>query len=554
MNRVPPLRSPHADHNSNSIPWWALLISCGIVAVSIFNGLGSLGLVGPDEPRYAFIARAMLQTGDWVTPRLYGQPWFEKPVLYYWCAAAAFKIFGVSEFAARLPSALGLVFATCAMAWATFRAFGADAAWLTFLVLPTSVAGIGFARAATPDMLFTSLLAAAAAASAELLRTSRASTWWAMAFGAALGGATLAKGPAAIALTGGALACWVLLTREWRASLRLLHPAGILAFALVALPWYVACAVRNPTFLRVFIFEHNFERYLTPMFHHPQPVWFFGAVLAVGLLPWTALLIPLVISACRTRIWRNSRKSPALLFGCWAIFPVVFFSFSESKLPGYVLPAVPALVLLIAAYTARLLTETRRDTPRKHPEGERGETPMAARSWLLFAACAFPAISFAATQWLRAVPTESGIADRSGMLLPIVLLLLGGTVCGVLSLAGRLRTSVIFIAATMASTLLAVNARIAPKLDPYVSSRAASLAMPDAARNARDISAFELDRSRQYGFDFYLDRELPIWTPGSTPPTWLWTSEAGVQALDKLGVSCTVILRIGTQSWLVRTQ
>ena len=139
----------------------------------LFSGLGALGLVGPDEPRYAAIARAMAETHDWVTPRLWGTPWFEKPVLYYWTAGIAMRIFGVSEFAARLPSALAALLAVVAVAWTALRSYGVGAAWYSLLMLPTSVAMIGFSRAASPDMLFAGLLTAAMAVACEMLQKPR---------------------------------------------------------------------------------------------------------------------------------------------------------------------------------------------------------------------------------------------------------------------------------------------------------------------------------------------------------------------------------------------
>ena len=116
-----------------------------VLCICLFSGLGALGLVGPDEPRYVAIARAMAQTHDWITPRLWGEPWFEKPVLYYWAAGIAMHLFGVSEFAARLPSALAALIAVLAVAWTGLRSYGVRTAWYTLLMLPTSVAIIGFA-------------------------------------------------------------------------------------------------------------------------------------------------------------------------------------------------------------------------------------------------------------------------------------------------------------------------------------------------------------------------------------------------------------------------
>ena len=245
----------------------------------LFSGLGAFGLVGPDEPRYAAIARAMTETHDWVTPRLWGTPWFEKPVLYYWAAGISMRVFGVREFSARLPSALAALLAVVAIKWTALRSYGIGAAWYSVLMLSTSVAMIGFSRAASPDMLFAGLLTAAMAFACEMLQKPRPGPILRAAFGFFLGAAVLAKGPAAIILAGGATLLWAALAGQWRALFRFLHPLVIAVFCATALPWYVLCALRNPDFLRVFIWQHNFERYLTPVFEHRQPFWFFIPIL-----------------------------------------------------------------------------------------------------------------------------------------------------------------------------------------------------------------------------------------------------------------------------------
>ncbi|HXY00008.1 MAG TPA: phospholipid carrier-dependent glycosyltransferase, partial [Candidatus Limnocylindrales bacterium] len=151
---------------------WILLI-CATLYICYFHNLGAIGLVGPDEPRYAWIARDMAETGDWVTPRLYGKPWFEKPVLYYWGAALSFKLFGVSEVSARLPSAFSALLATLAMAWLALRLYGAETARWLLLLLPTTVGMIGFSHAAATDMPFAATLTMAMVCAAVILGLTR---------------------------------------------------------------------------------------------------------------------------------------------------------------------------------------------------------------------------------------------------------------------------------------------------------------------------------------------------------------------------------------------
>jgi 4-amino-4-deoxy-L-arabinose transferase-like glycosyltransferase len=334
---------------------WAILILATLY-VCYFSHLGAIGFVGPDEPRYAWIARDMAETGDWVTPRLYGKPWFEKPPLFYWSAAVCFKLLGVSEAAARLPSAISALLATLALAWLTLRLYGAETARWLLLLLPTTVGIIGFSHAAATDMPFSGMLTIAMVCAAVVVGLTRnenspilpRTPWLALIlFGFFLGSAVLAKGPAAIILSSGAVFFWALFTKRWRDAFRLFHPAAIAAFCVTALPWYTLCAHRNPDFFRIFIIEHNFKRFLTPEFQHFQPFWFYGAVVTIALLPWTALALwSLVVGSVQfTRLKHISPNS--LFFLSWVLFCLGFFTISRSKLPGYILPAIPAMVVLM---------------------------------------------------------------------------------------------------------------------------------------------------------------------------------------------------------------
>jgi 4-amino-4-deoxy-L-arabinose transferase-like glycosyltransferase len=381
---------------------WAILILATIY-VCYLSHLGAIGLVGPDEPRYAWIARDMAETGNWITPRLYGRPWFEKPPLYYWGAALSFKLFGVSEAAARLPSAISALLATLALAWLALRLYGRETARWLLLLLPTTVGMIGFSHAAATDMPFSATLTIAMVAAAVLVRLTPASnrpshstnelaspsssssstsfftsatSFPAVLFGFFLGLAVLAKGPAAILLCGGAAFFWALFTRRWRDAVRLLHPASIATFCLTAFPWYILCA-RNPDFLRIFIIEHNFKRFLTPEFQHVQPFWFYVEVVLVAFLPWTGTLVWALIVGSR-RVWQTRRVPAATAFLlCWAGCCVAFFTISQSKLPGYILPAIPAIGLVLCRSCTSL-------APEKHRSFGLASLAMAA---LLFGLC-----------------------------------------------------------------------------------------------------------------------------------------------------------------------
>lgn len=530
-----PIRARSAEENACQISWLDALLPLALVLVCFSSGLGALGLTGPDEPRYAAIARNMARSGDWVTPRLAGQPWFEKPALYYWLAAAAFRRFGDGEFAMRLPSVMAAVLATLAAAWATLRAYGLDAARLTLLMLPATVALVGFSHAAAPDMLFSGFLAAAAVAAAEMLQKPRAGMLSRIAFGVLLGAATLAKGPAAVLLAGGATLLWALASRQFGAAFRFLHPACLAAFAVTAVPWYALCASRNPEFLRVFFLEHNVQRFLTPLFQHPQPVWFFVPVLLAGIFPWTALLVPLGLDALHARRSGRWRDSPTLFFACWVITPVLFFSFSESKLPGYILPSVPPLILILAATLARRLSQG----------------GASSRIWPALVACTLPLLSLTAGSWLRRLPAESGLATASAWLGLLGLAALGGLVCALLAWARRERAAIAGVAVLMAVLVAGAAFSVLPKLDPYLSARAAARVTAEEAGAAARVSVWGVDRSLQLGLEYYLDRPLSQWTAESVP-AWIWTTASGVAQLQRQGLRCTVVRKLSEQAWLVR--
>jgi 4-amino-4-deoxy-L-arabinose transferase-like glycosyltransferase len=510
--------------------------------VCLFSHLGALGLVGPDEPRYVWIARGMSETGDWITPTLYGKPWFEKPVLYYWAAAVGFRMHLPAEWAARLPSAFAALGAATAIAYLGWKHYGASEDWarapwlLAPVIFCTSVAGIAFARAATPDMLFALAITLAMACAASVLRyrgdlraqddsnqaparsTQRELGILAL-FGAFLGLGVLAKGPAAVILAGGAIGIWALATRNWSAAFRLAHPIGIAVFAVVALPWYVLCARRNPDFLHVFIFQHNFERYLTPIFQHKQPFWFFIPITLLALLPWTVFLIGSFKEGLR--LWREKSwvASPGFFFACWAIFPIVFFSFSESKLPSYILPAVPALALIAGIGAVRAFERSRSDA--------RLICGGTALVWIGLA------IFFTRAMHTGAL---NGIADHSAFLTAVIIAL-AAAVALALGLAAARQDLAVAAAVCFLSVLFAVdvaNIVILPALDPVLSARPYAQMLQHDLHPDR-IFDFQVTRAWDYGLAFYFRRELPEWSPEDPNAALVLTNRGGFAEIVKDG-------------------
>jgi 4-amino-4-deoxy-L-arabinose transferase-like glycosyltransferase len=506
--------------------------------ICLFGHLGAIGLLGPDEPRYAWIGRAMAETGDWVTPRLYGSPWFEKPILYYWAAALGFGLHLPSEWAARLPSAIAALAAALGIAWLGWKHYGfEECPWSPALLAPlffsTSVGAIGFSRAATPDMLFSASITLAMACATNILRDAgalRGPTDPALAgrrrdfaaifgFGAFLGLAVLAKGPAAIILAGGAIAIWALATKHWRAAFRMLHPFAIASFCVVALPWYALCARRNPDFLRVFLLEHNFQRYVSDVFQHRQPFWFFIPITLLALIPWTAFLIPAVregLELWRAKSWRDS---PAFFFSCWAIFPILFFSLSQSKLPSYILPGIPALALVMAIGASRLIERSSRS--------DGWIFVLAGLTWLGLAA--------AGLFWtMHRLPGGVANPARVPMVVCAVVAIIGGMLVALLGLS-RQR------AALWASLLLGcalvefAGIAILPRLDPYYSARSVGAMLRSDLRPDR-LFVHDLPRASQYGLAFYLGRQLPEWSPPDIDAALVLTTPKGFDELRTRGL------------------
>jgi 4-amino-4-deoxy-L-arabinose transferase-like glycosyltransferase len=497
---------------------WVLLIAATLYAC-YFSHLGGIGFVGPDEPRYAWVAREMAESGDWVTPTLYGQPWFEKPPLYYWGAALSFELFGVSETSARLPCALSALFATLALGWCAWRIYGPETARWLLLLLPTTVAMIGFSHAAATDMPFAAMVTAAMVCAAILLRLVPVRTssfvlqdampvqsaapptliaWMARAlFGIFLGLAVLAKGPAALILGGGAVFFWALVTARWRHALRLLHPAAILGFCVTALPWYILCARRNADFLRVFILEHNFKRYLTSEFQHIQPFWFYLPVTLAAMLPWTFLLIPASNDVKRSLRERRQSGAAPIFLASWATFVLAFFSFSQSKLPGYVLPAIPPLALLCAAACRRLVAS------KSHlSRALLGGTSLIAI--VMIAAGADYALRLLRISDLQA------IADYFPLGLPMFGLGLLLVFFFPVLILTRYRAATLFCLVLAVVVLLLCTPLNA--LDSALSPRQTARAVAKVRQPGEQTLLCDIPRSFVHGFSFYLHQEAVDWS------------------------------------------
>ncbi|MCC6610623.1 MAG: glycosyltransferase family 39 protein [Burkholderiales bacterium] len=324
-----------------------------VLTAAWFAGLGHRKLFRTDEGRYAEIAREMVATGDWLTPRLNGYQYFEKPPLQYWATAAAFTAFGPSEWTARLWTAL-TGFACILFTWyAANRVRGPPVGLFAAAVTASAFLFAGLGHFASLDMGVAAFLAIAVFAFVLAQRdpaTPAERRRWMVAAWAAMALATLSKGLIGFVLPAGAVAAYVLLERDWRLLGRMHWLAGSAVFATIAVPWFVAVSLANREFFDFFFVHEHFERFLTRAHGRYAPWWYFVPILLAGLVPWTLMLFPALARLPSAE--PGVRFRPLRFLAVWAGVVFVFFSASSSKLPSYILPVVPALSVLIGTELA----------------------------------------------------------------------------------------------------------------------------------------------------------------------------------------------------------
>jgi 4-amino-4-deoxy-L-arabinose transferase-like glycosyltransferase len=332
---------------------WVVLF--GAVCATYLYGLGAVPLLGPDEPRYAQVAREMYTRGDWVTPTLGGHTWFEKPALLYWLMRVGYGLFGETEFAARAGSALSGVLTVLLAGWAARRAEfesgeGLRGLGVTCAAVAASTLGLmAFARASSFDTLLTTTVTGALACfyCSEVERGAGRKTWL-VGFYLFVGASLLAKGLVGVVIPAAVVVVYSILRRRWPGLLRLGVPWGLLLVLMVAAVWYGPVIARHGrAFVDEFFVQHHFARYTSNKYHHPQPFWFYLPVTLGLALPWTAFLLGGIAGAVGTNARAEDAASKLRVLAlAWLVVPVLFFSASGSKLPGYVLPALPGAALL----------------------------------------------------------------------------------------------------------------------------------------------------------------------------------------------------------------
>jgi 4-amino-4-deoxy-L-arabinose transferase-like glycosyltransferase len=507
--------------------------------IPIFGG-DQLGLVGADEPRYAQIAREMLAAhtatcdavhasilpnslraaslrasyqclmGGTVTPILYGKPWLEKPALYYWRAMGYYRELGVYDWTARLASATGAL-ALIILAFLHLKRFRPGGHLDAALIMVSAIAMFAFSRGASTDMQLAAPFCIGMLGWYAWYETGK--KFWLFDlyfFGAA---ATLAKGPVAPFLALSIICLFLGLRREWSALRRTIWIPGIVLYLVMVLPWYIAVQRRNPTFLNEFFWKHNLERYTTNLYHHRQPFYYYLIVLILGMMPWTALSVRALVDGVSTSFaeWKARSKRqryvghvragdafPEFLV-LWALFPIIFFSFSDSKLPGYILPSMPPLAILTGDYLFRIRRQ-------------------GISNWLLYTHGVLTAVLTFVLILCPQYMVYQRLIPAAGILsVAIVLGIAAGLMVVLVTRhygVRMLRLVTMIPLVILLYFLLGRNGRL---LDLNYSARPLAREIQQADPNATVVAEFNVRRDLVYGLAFYRDQQIVSYTSGGVP-------------------------------------
>lgn len=446
------------------------MLACGCALYLLyFFGVARTGMLGPDEPRYAAIGRAMAESGDWVTPRLWGAEWFEKPALLYWMTAIAFKAGLGADMAPRLPLAIASVAFLVFFFLILRQEFDHPAAFYSTAILATSAGWLAYSHVAVPDLPMS-----AAFAGCMLLAMRTQAARRPVLQGVLLGVAVLAKGLVPLALFVPAL---------WWMRHRMRELAIVLASGLViAAPWYVLVTARNGSaFVDEFFWTQHFARIGSAALMHVRPVWFYVPVALAAIFPWTPMLLVLVRGA---DFYKDARVR---FLAAWFAWGFVLFSAALNKLPGYLLPLLPALAALAGIGLAQ--------SPR-----QKRLVAIALAGSAALLGC-LPTVQAMLPQTLLAGLSHATWDLRLGFVLPALLL---AAACAALELAGRREWAVALIAIGISVGVGGFVFEAYPVLDRTVSPREFWRSHPDSITCVSSEK-----RSWRYGLSYYAGRNLP---------------------------------------------
>jgi 4-amino-4-deoxy-L-arabinose transferase-like glycosyltransferase len=541
---------PPAPENSiprrKRLPSWAVACEAAVFfAFTVFFllygqipllGGDGLGLVGADEPRYAQIAHEMLDRFDQahtlkarlsacVTPYLYGHPWLEKPALYYWRAMFVFQDFGVHDWSARLPSA-SFAFMMAALIYLHMRRFR-PGGHLDAAIITVACAGIiGFSRGASTDMQMAAPLSIGLLGWYAWFETD--SKFWLFDIYFFTGVATLAKGPVAPFLALVIVSAFAFLRRDWGILWRSFWWPGVVLYFAMVLPWFIAVQHQNPTFFREFFLEHNLERFATNRFQHAQPFWYYLVVVLLAVMPWTVLALRALAdgisasvrewmvrwtTACKPGGSRPGDVFPEFLV-LWALIPIVFFSFSQSKLPGYILPSIPPITILTGDYLFR-----RRQA--------------GLNRWVLMghaALCATMTMFALLLPWFvvhgRAMPPAkalvAAVLSAAGAALLILVVVKGFGVARLRLVTSAVMVVLVFflygVGPFFGIPAVEATKRVVHLLDRSYSARPLAAQLATIAPSDETVAVFRVRRDMEYGLSFYRNQEVVNYDEDGVPP------------------------------------
>ena len=310
------------------------------LAAVYFIGVSGHGLIDPDEGRYSEIPREMIESGDYVTPRLNYVKYFEKPLLHYWLTAASFKIFGQNEFSSRfIPELMGLL--TVLLTYFTARKISRDSSAFSALILGSSVLWFAISRLNITDMTLTFFFTFAMLSYRYWLDGKFT---WLLLFYACMAFAVLTKGLIGVVLPGGIAFLHLVFTKKYKLIIKLFNPLAIILFFLITVPvFWLTCRV-NPDFFDFFFIREHFLRYTTTIHDRYEPFYFFIPIVIAAFIPWTGLIVNSFMKLFDDD--DSLSKSDKIFLAVWFLLPFIFFSFSNSKLIPYILPCMPPIAIL----------------------------------------------------------------------------------------------------------------------------------------------------------------------------------------------------------------
>jgi hypothetical protein len=449
-----------------------------------FALLAGRALFDPDEGRYAEIPREMLSGGDWVTPHLNGLVYLEKPPLLYWITAASLRFFGESEAAARLWTGLAGYLSLAIVFALGWRLWGFQAGMKALLLTSASTLFVLLGHQLTLDMGLSFFLLAALSCfvMAQIERgDARRGRAWMLGCWAAMALATLSKGLIGTLIPAATLVLYCIWQRDGTVIRRLHVRFGAPLYAAIVAPWFVLAARANPDFLSFFFVREHLQRFLTPIEERAEPWWFFGAVLAVGILPWLPLALRCLLKVPRLSAPRGEFDPPRVLW-IWCVFVLVFFSLSHSKLIPYILPMVAPLGLLCASQSS---------------SGGRGSLWAGAALSMAAGLCVF---AYANGVWSTAHGPNLGLLLHSALSWIGAVLCAAGIACAWLAWRARMQWALASLCAgwfaAAAAVLIAANS-----VQQFFSAKDIALALAKQAPAGAPVYSV---RSYQQSLAFYL--------------------------------------------------